>query len=560
MPERMRHQMFRWMGPFGLLLTGGRASVATIFARYADKRDLQRAYPEAPPFPAGRVGEAWVDFVADVGDGFDSTFSVASLLARPELQLPSEGGAIETVRGDVLVIGGDLVYPTPDEDSYRERFVEPYRNALPEIPAARPPSMFAIPGNHDWYDGLTSFLRLMCNGQSIGGWATRQTRSYFAISLPHRWWLLGIDIQLDSSIDQPQLSYFSRLASAWMLPGDRVILVTGRPTWVLPGLTGDEAYKLSERARRNLYDFEQHVIREHGGEVRVTLSGDLHHYARYESADASVQRITAGGGGAFLYPTHVLDPQIRWRDGPANTPTTPYPLKSRYPDCRTSRRLRIGALNVLRNNPSFALVTGPLYVAELLIVRYAITRPSQVLGGPELDWPSTIITIVKNPMGFLILALLFGGLYTFADASRWYERLVIGIMHFAAHLAAIGLVVWAASMLLSKASILGASAIWPGTFVAGSVLGSYVMGLYLLVMHVVFRRHPNEVFASQHIEDHKCFLRMRIGADGSLRIFPIAIDRVTRRWVENPAPHGPLLVPAGGDVIARLIEDPIDVA
>ena len=74
------------------------------------------------------------------------------------------------------------------------------------------PTVYAIPGNHDWYDGLTGFMRLF--GQDdrwLGGWRTNQTRSYFAVELPHDWWLWGIDIQSDSLIDEPQLDFFGRV-------------------------------------------------------------------------------------------------------------------------------------------------------------------------------------------------------------------------------------------------------------------------------------------------------------------------------------------------------------
>ena len=68
--------------------------------------------------------------------------------------------------------------------------------------------MLALPGNHDWYDGLTAFLRLFTQDRMIGGWRTEQKRSYFTVQLPHRWWLVGLDSQLDSYFDDPQLKYF----------------------------------------------------------------------------------------------------------------------------------------------------------------------------------------------------------------------------------------------------------------------------------------------------------------------------------------------------------------
>ncbi len=44
----------------------------------------------------------------------------------------------------------------------------------------------------------------------------------------------------------------------------------------------------------------------------------------------------------------------------------------------------------------------------------------------------------------------------------------------------------------------------------GGLTGGVLIGLYLWATHVVFGRHPNEVFASQHIMDFKNFLRMKM--------------------------------------------------
>ena len=38
-----------------------------------------------------------------------------------------------------------------------------------------------------------------------------QRRSYFAVKLTPGWWLWGIDIALDTSIDPPQQAYFLNL-------------------------------------------------------------------------------------------------------------------------------------------------------------------------------------------------------------------------------------------------------------------------------------------------------------------------------------------------------------
>ena len=113
-------------------------------------------------------------------------------------------------------------------------------------------ALLAIPGNHDWYDGLTNFVRIFCQDGFVGGWKTRQRRSYFAARLPHGWWLWGVDIQFDTYIDKPQLDYF-RAAGAGMKAGDRVILATGKPSWmkVAPGRPVPDSYRPSPTSRRS---------------------------------------------------------------------------------------------------------------------------------------------------------------------------------------------------------------------------------------------------------------------------------------------------------------------
>jgi len=59
--------------------------------------------------------------VADLGDGFNATYSVAYLLAQPQL----EAGGRVLPRGQVLLMGGDQVYPVANGDGYENRFWVP---------------------------------------------------------------------------------------------------------------------------------------------------------------------------------------------------------------------------------------------------------------------------------------------------------------------------------------------------------------------------------------------------------------------------------------------------
>ena len=188
--------------------------LSSVFASYADKREVQEALQPTPLDGAAAEGELWLDFVADLGDGFDATYTVARLLAAEQLE-PEPAPDGEPVgplpRASVLVLGGDEVYPTASAQRVRQ----PHEGPLPGRAAATTdgpaPSMFVLPGNHDWYDGLTSFLRVFAQGRSDRGWRTRQHRSYFAVQLPHRWWLVGLDTQFGSELDAPQLRYFDEL-------------------------------------------------------------------------------------------------------------------------------------------------------------------------------------------------------------------------------------------------------------------------------------------------------------------------------------------------------------
>jgi hypothetical protein len=68
----------------------------------------------------------------------------------------------------------------------------------------------------------------------------------------------------------------------------------------------------------------------------------------------------------------------------------------------------------------------------------------------------------------------------------------------------------------------------------------------------------NELFAGQGIQGYKGFLRLHIGADGSLTIYPIGLDSAGKRWQAAPAApgHAPWIEPAK-PLVYRLIEPPI---
>jgi Calcineurin-like phosphoesterase len=133
---------------------------------FRDRLDLtHRVRPDAE-------GAMWLDYVSDLGEGFDSTYAIAYLLAQDSIEI--DGHLLP--RGEVLVMGGDQVYPTATRDNYSLRMQHPYWMASPTRDHQVP--LYLIPGNHDWYDGLVLFLAKFCREKptEIGDWVTRQRR------------------------------------------------------------------------------------------------------------------------------------------------------------------------------------------------------------------------------------------------------------------------------------------------------------------------------------------------------------------------------------------------
>jgi len=551
-----RLPMVGWFDPGQLLDTGLKTLFSTVVGERSDRRMLQALAARRPdiydyshhyedtergPRPAKDRprGELWLDYVCDTGDGWNSTYAIAYALAQRELPL---AGGPTLPRGDLLVFGGDEVYPAASREEYNRRLVMPFDTAFGDDAPAESPHVFAIPGNHDWYDGLSAFSRLFMSdigGRWFAGWATRQTRSYFALRLPHRWWLLGSDGQLQSDIDTPQIEYFRHVAETQMQPGDRAIMCLSQPVWIYAHKYRQLGGEFDET---DLLYLREQVFAPRGVELKVYLSGDLHHYRRHEDVGASpgeaMQKITAGGGGAFLHPTHDEDVALIEEDvGIAEARSRRFALEAAYPDARTSNRLAWGNLRFLFLNPKFGVVPAVFYLLTAWLVGAALgdAQPTGVFDALRL----TAEAFRVNPGLALWVIALVALFVAVTDTSSRIHRWLGGGLHFLAH--------WNAIFFLGVASVATSRflpAEWAVSrfayeaafmFVGGWIVGSLIMGIYLLISLNVFGRHSEEAFSSMHIQDYKHFLRLHIGRDGALTIYPIKLERVPRRWRERRA-------------------------
>ena len=536
----------RWFSPGVLTASGLHVGVTSVFGSFLDKRELQTARPCEPDLRYAARDEIWLDYVADTGDGFEATATVAHQVAKPSLRPDDETGTLP--RGEILVFGGDEVYPAASTEGYEERLEGPWRAALPWTDPAPTepahPTVYAVPGNHDWYDGLTGFLRMFGQGRWIGGWRTNQTRSYFAVALPHRWWLWGIDIQSDSLIDEPQLEFFAGVAEQ-ARPGDRLVLATAVPTWT--------QLERDPQAYRNLAYLERALLRPAGLELKLTLAGDQHHYARYvhEGAEDEVgptHKITSGGGGAFLHPTHDLPPTARIGITPDDLDdTADYTLAARYPSSGRSRLLSAWALLLPLRNPSFCVIPAVVNLVLLWTIQFGLRSLERSGEGfdeaaGEWGWGDLAGGVFRNSMSALMLLVLFGGLWAFAKSPPWAPRGLLrkvaktglAAVHLAAQVAAIATVSLAALTVASSFDgwwfALVASVV---AFVLGGAAGSVVVGAYLAasIGLPLVRTHANEAFAAARITRYKNFLRIHIDRTGTLTVYALGIDTaVKRRW------------------------------
>jgi hypothetical protein len=505
-------RMTGWYNPEVLAQSAVKLFTANIFGRHSDTRLIEAlgSQPQGSFDYSQSKDDFWLDYVSDLGDGWNPTYAIAEAISRP--------GLFDTMAGQVLVFGGDEVYPYPTRQAYARRTEWPYRTAL--LDRADRPDLFAVPGNHDWFDSLVAFSRTFCRPErGFAGCRTRQTRSYFALQLPRDWWLVGIDLQLGADLDEPQVRYFRQVA-AQMGEHANVILCVPEPQWVY-----ECTYpRYEDYSARTLAWFGREVLQH---PVRVTLTGDLHCYRRAENAEGA-QKIISGGGGAFMHPSdkpRVLELREGFEDVVC------------FPDGPTSSRLAWRNLLFPFINPRAGLLTALVYA---LSAWFASAR----LDLADIDtfreaFHSTFAVALREPtLGLWVLSVI-AGLVFFTDTHSRLYRVLGGVTHAVAHLFAALALAWLANIFavevlgLPYASSTQLLVTGGLTFLAGAPVGGFIIGLYLLISVLVFGRHANEAFSSLRIQDYKQFLRMRIGTDGTLTLWCFGIDRVPRRWREE---------------------------
>jgi 3',5'-cyclic AMP phosphodiesterase CpdA/uncharacterized membrane protein HdeD (DUF308 family) len=302
-----------------------RAVRATTPAGQAESFDVR---------PSGLAGDWTFLVVGDPGEGDASQRALGSQILRV-------GGGAD-VR--FMVISSDVVYPTGSMRNYETNFWLPFQGF------ERP--VYAIPGNHDWYDALEAFAatffgadaaratmrarvetdhRLTSTTEGRIGELLEQAAHlraayrvptgfqgapYFQVQA-ERFALIAVDTGVLRRIDPDQEAWLrSALERA---RGKFTMVILGHPFYA------GGHYQAADDA-----DFSalHRLLREH--EVAVVMAGDTHdlewYVERYTAAQGErvMYHVVNGGGGAYL----SFGTALAWPTEPATPEWAFYPSKA----------------------------------------------------------------------------------------------------------------------------------------------------------------------------------------------------------------------------------------
>lgn len=265
--------------------------------------------------------------VGDTGEGDGSQYAVADVMAHHD----------DT---EFMVIVSDVVYPAGDVNDYVDCFYIPYQ--------AYPSRIYGVPGNHDWYDLLSGFMFHFCDAEPLAptsfrlgryDWRERIARVHWVPSSPPRrallqayqerraeslrwpkqpgpYYVIDTDELRIVCIDTGTAGVLDRQQAKWLIsvsgdPRPKIMLL-GNPL-VVDGAHRPCPIQWIHSATAGYTDVAS-IVREPEFFYIAVVGGDVHNYQRYparrtiptEPARRDVQFIVAGGGGAFLSPTHRI--------------------------------------------------------------------------------------------------------------------------------------------------------------------------------------------------------------------------------------------------------------
>src|SRR6516164_156188 len=278
--------------------------------------------------PGGLQGGGDFSFlvIGDPGEGDASQYSLVSRYL--------ELGRRDDVK--FLVVSSDVIYPAGSMHDYEANFYLPLQGFAKPI--------YAIPGNHDWYDALEGFNanflepkaaraaiearveadlgltstnarridRLMAEAarlrQQYGVGVGTQRAPFFELQTED-FALLAIDTGVLRTVDERQWAWIERALGRSR--GKFIMAIVGHPRFAggqdLPPTAEDHDVSESSANFAALY----HLLSRHN--VRIAMAGDTHDFEYYrEKIDGNgaarvMHHFVNGGGGAYLSIGTALD-------------------------------------------------------------------------------------------------------------------------------------------------------------------------------------------------------------------------------------------------------------
>lgn len=290
--------------------------------------------------------------LGDTGEGDYSQWALVPPLCR----------VADACDAQFIFLCSDVVYPVGDVNEYGDKFYRPYGSLQRPI--------YAIPGNHDWYDDLSAFMSNFCEVKEIPpivgvddpGATVRSVKTLR--SVPGRYWGTARRQIRTWAWRKPSPPRDPDLIERWSRergaaaqkpptpqPGPYYVIDTAHMRFVCidTGIRGD----IDARQGRWLVDVsadprpkilltgkpllvngrvDECAITDHPDGFESVLSvvhhkkfnyvaaigGDVHNYQHYpanvqdpDGSTRTIHHFVSGGGGAFMHATHttkVMDP------------------------------------------------------------------------------------------------------------------------------------------------------------------------------------------------------------------------------------------------------------
>jgi uncharacterized membrane protein HdeD (DUF308 family) len=272
-----------------------------------------------------------------------------------------------------LVLSSDVIYPAGAMRDYEPKFYLPFKGFTKPI--------YAIPGNHDWYDALEGFAAnfleedaaraSMLSRVETDGRLTTTTegridryikeasrlRKEFGVSTglqrgpffevqTDRFALIAVDTGVLKSVDNNQWEWLK--AALVRAKGKSIMAILGHPLYAGGRYQGGDDIPIAGEWIGDDHHSEpivaiHRLLREH--QVDIVMAGDTHYFEHYmekyktAKGTRTMQHFVNGGGGAYISIGTPLD----WPKHPA------------VPDCAFFPRTDAAIAKLDRDTPSWKM-------------------------------------------------------------------------------------------------------------------------------------------------------------------------------------------------------------